>query len=547
MKTFRSFDRHRTFYISIAAATVYFLLEPLFRRFYFTFSPDSFIVMHSLMEAVSIIVAFMCFGITFHSRNMARNAQNLFLGVAFLSIGMLDIFHTLSYQGMPDFLTPNTINKATQLWIIARLVGAAAFLSAAFIRPDRTSRFVRPLPLLVAGLAIPAAVLYFIVARPGTLPAMFVDGVGLTPLKVRLEYVIVAMEAAAALVFFRMYRKTHEEHLIYFIGAMALGVFSELLFTLYASPYDIYNLMGHVYKVGSYLFIYQMLFVTSISSPYDALSNAREVLREYSDHLEDTVMERTKELAETNRELVRLVKLKDEFLAMCSHDMRSPLHSSILLLDLLLEETEGGLSDDQKQSLKAVMDNEYSQLELVTNLLELARHEQGGLKLELSDVDIREMMERWTARHRVIAEKKGITLSSEVSVKLHNLRWPLDEFKMGRVMDNLASNALKFTPAGGIIKVNADADAEGRLRIRVFNSGPAIPKTELDAVFDKYFTSRAGGDKNMRGTGIGLSIAKTKVELHGGRIWADSEEGVGNTFTFTIPRAQTNSFSDVPR
>jgi signal transduction histidine kinase len=540
MKNLNWFYRHRTFYISIAAATLYFAVEPVFRHFYFEFSPKDFIVVHTLFESISIIIAFMCFGITFHSRKMAGNGQNLFLGVAFLSIGILDIFHTLSYHGMPDFITPNSVNKATQLWIMARLVGAAAFLAAAFIRPDRTNRFVRPLPLMVVGLAIPAAVMYLVVLHPGSMPAMFVDGVGLTPLKIRLEYLVVAMETAAALVFFRMYTKTHEDHLVYFIGAMALGIFSELFFTLYASPYDVFNLMGHVYKVGSYLFVYQMLFVTSISSPYTALSNAKDVLREYSGHLEDMVLERTWELADTNKELMRLAKLKDEFIAMCSHDMRSPLQSSILLIELLLDETEGPLSDDQKQSLEAVMANEYSQLELVTNLLELARHEQGGLKLELSDVDINNMLEGWISRHRVVAEKKGIDLTIDIGGELSGVRWPLDKFKMGRVMDNLASNALKFTPAGGSIKASAGKDPDGLLRVSVFNSGPAIPEQELGPIFDRFHSSSVSGASNRHGFGLGLNIVKVKVELHGGRVWAQSEEGVGNTFTFTIPRAQEN-------
>ncbi len=530
------FQKHRVLYLSLAAAAVYFVLEPMSGRFYYVFSPEGFIVLHSIMEAISIIIAFMSFGITFHSRKLAKNSQNLFLGVAFLCIGLIDVFHALSYDGMPSFITPNTVDKATQLWMLARLVGAAAFLAAAFIRPDRPGRILKPFPLLTAGLAIPVAVLYFVVIHPGHLPAMFVPGEGLTPLKINLEYAIVAAQTVAAMLFYRMYMKTHEDHLVYFIGAMVMGICSELFFTLYASPYDIYNFMGHAYKVAGYFFIYYMLFVTSIEKSYSELSNAKEVLSEYSEHLEDTVMERTKELADTNKELVRLVNMKNEFLAICSHDMRAPLQSSILLLDMLLDGSEGTLTPDQKQSLEAVKKNEYDQLALVVNILGLAVREQGGLRLNLVDVDVARLIEQWAPRHIFIAERKGIRFVTDVASA--GVKWRLDEFKISQVLNNLASNALKFTPSGGEIRITADMGGEGsNLRVSVFNSGQAIRRDELSTIFERFHTSaRRPSTKGHGSVGLGLNIAKTNVELHGGKIWAESEEGVGNTFTFTIPQ-----------
>lgn len=527
------FSRHKIFYISLAAATTYFVFVPLSGHFYYDFSPESFIVLHSAMESISIVIAFMSFGITFHSHKMAKNSQNLFLGVAFLCIGLIDIFHALSYKGMPAFITANSVDKATQLWIFARLTGAAAFLAAAFIRPDRPSRALTPYPLLAAGLAIPAVVLVLVVFYPQMLPDMFVPGDGLTPLKVDLEYAIVAAEAAAALLFYNNYRKTHEDHLVYFIGAMVMGIFSELLFTFYASPYDIYNLMGHVYKVAGYFFIYNMLFVTSIEKPYVELSNAKGVLREYSEHLEDKVMERTSALDAKNRELVRLSKLKDDFLAMCSHDLRAPLQSSILLLELLLDEVEGELTPDQKQSLNALMKNEHEQLDLVNNLLGLARKEE-GLRLNLSDVDVSKMIGSWAENQRLIAGKKGIGF--EVAAA-GGIMWRLDEFKITQVLGNLVSNALKFTPAGGVIRVTVDTSGpDGSLRVSMYNSGPAIPRSELGTIFDRFTQAGRGGDASRKGMGLGLNIARTNVELHGGSIRAESEEGAGNTFTFIIPK-----------
>lgn len=525
---------HRLYTVSLAAATVYFLFVPLTGLYYHEFHQHDFIILHTVTEAISIIIAFMCFGVTFHSHKLSKNTQDLFLGVAFLSIGVIDIVHTLSYLGMPDMITPNTVNKATQLWMAARLTGAAAFFAAALISGDRELTALRPYPLLAAGLTYAVIAVCCILFLPNIVPAMFVPGSGLTPLKVYLEYAIVAAHAATILLLYRTFRRTGAGHLIYFMGALAMGIYSELLFTLYASPYDIYNLMGHVYKMGGYLCIYAMLFVTSVERPYSELTNAKDLLRDYAHHLEDKVLERTLDLVDKNAELLRLSRLKTDFLAMCSHDMKNPLQTNNLIIDMLLEEMDGPLNDRQRRSLEMLQDNEEEQYALITNLLDLARREQGAMSLNAFLADVSAMVEAWERRLMVPANDKGIVIETDIEDGLTAM---LDEFKVAQVLNNLGSNALKFTPRGGVIRLFAGMDNEGALAVRMFNSGEAIPATMLENIFDKYIQVADRRKAAHEGVGLGLNIAKGHVELHGGRIWAESEEGVGNTFCFTLPGA----------
>lgn len=531
--------KHRALFVSLSAATVYFLFVPVSGYFYHDFQPYNYIVLHSVIEAISIVISLMCFGITLHSHKMAKNSQNLFLGMALLSIGTIDIFHTLSYMGMPDFITANSVNKATQLWIIARLIGAGAFLAAAFIRPDMDSPYIRPYPMLAAGLFLPAAVLAWLLYYPETFPAMFVPGTGLTPLKIDLEYVVVAAEALTAALVFRMYIKTRQDHLLYFVGALMLGIFSEMFFTLYASPYDIYNLMGHVYKMAGYLLIYMMLFVTSIEHPYQELSNTKDVLRDYTYHLEDMVMERTNAVNEKNRELYGLNRLKNDLLAMCSHDMKTPLQVNMLLIELMQEGVDGPLTDKQRENLDIIGRNDQELRDLIANLLDLARTEQGGLRLNAEVEDVGELVGSWASKHQIVADMKRVGFVVDAANRGKPMHVNLDAFKIRQVLNNLISNAFKFTPEGGEIRLTATQDGhDGWLTVRMFNTGPAIPASSFASIFEKY--AQAGGHQRAKheGVGLGLNIAKNLVELHGGRIWAESEEGAGTAISFTIPPGQ---------
>lgn len=218
-------------------------------------------------------------------------------------MGIIDTFHTLSYKGMPYFLTENIdANRATTYWIIARLIGAAGITLGSFIGINRKSRVDRKV-FLTFSLLISFSILIIATYFPNVIPAMYIEGVGITPIKKILEYIVIGFLCLAGMLYLVQYFKDKDNSNLMFTIAMATSVFSELAFVSYDSVYDIYNYIGHVYKFIAYFIIFRIAFLNNIERPYLALYDARAKLRKYSGDLNKLVSERTKELQTANQEL----------------------------------------------------------------------------------------------------------------------------------------------------------------------------------------------------------------------------------------------------
>jgi signal transduction histidine kinase len=530
MDSIALFRRHKALFLAMVLATVLFFYERTSYHF-FSFHPETYLWIQGVTEGVSIIICVMAFVITWHTFFLSKNHQDLFLGVAFLAVGVLDAMHALSYYGMPDFITQNTINKANFFWISSRLIGTFAFLAAAFIHPDSKDRDLRPLPLLVTALSYIGLTFAAAIFLSPYLPALYVPGTGTTVLMLRLEYLTIAAQAVTALLFVRIFIKTKQEHYLYFIAALNISIYAEIFFTLHAGEYDTYSLLGHIYKVAMFSLIYQMLFTDSIKKPYWRLMETEEELRNYALTLEEKVDERTRALVEKNAELEQFNRLKSDLLAICSHDMKSPIQGSLFTLELLEMEAEGPLTEDQRRSLDMLRKNENEMLSLVTNLLDLARREENALELKTAPVEVRAMVRNWEVKQALLSKKKNIEFSVNFPSRFDGLVFDLDEFKLHQVLNNLMSNALKHTTDGGRITLDVDdATDEGWLLFSLYNSGEPIAEEKLDMIFEKYTQA----DEDETGTGLGLSICKMIIEMHGGRIWAEPAYD-GNLFLFTLP------------
>ena len=228
--------------------------------------------LHTSTEFFAITVAILVFSVTWHSYRAERAGNLLILACGFLAVGLLDFAHVLSYRGMPDFITPASPSKAINFWLAARLMAALCLLAVALrpwvpLRRSR-SRYL----LLAAALLVSALFTYLQLWHPGWFPQMFIDGQGLTPLKVRLEWLIITLFALAALLFWRDSLSPQPYDAAGLFLAVALSLLSELCFTAYSNVNDIYSLLGHLYKVLSYWFIYRVVFVSSVHEPYRRLA-----------------------------------------------------------------------------------------------------------------------------------------------------------------------------------------------------------------------------------------------------------------------------------
>ena len=232
-------------------------------------------------------------------------------------------------------------------------------------------------------------------------------------------------------------------------------------------------------------------------------------------------------------QLQALDKLKDELVASVSHELRTPMTSIQGYLDLLLEDPDGGLSDEQRRCLSTVRRNSERLIRVVNDLLFVAQAQAGKLELSLGAVDPAALLHHSADSARVPAEAKGIRLdvSADALPPLSG-----DAVRLGQLLDNLVSNAIKFTPAGGRVTLSL-ARRDDLAVFEVADTGMGIALDEQQLLFERFFRASGATRSAIQGTGLGLSIAKTIVEVHGGTIGLDSIEGEGTTFRVELPLA----------
>lgn len=242
------------------------------------------------------------------------------------------------------------------------------------------------------------------------------------------------------------------------------------------------------------------------------------------------------QLEENYKRLQELEGLRDDLTHMIVHDLRTPLTS--LLTGLQTVEYVGELSDAQKEFFQIAIDGGHSLLGLINDLLDIDKLEDGSLQLEYTSLLPSELVEKSLTQVKMIAQSRNVTLiASDVSPDLPAFQG--DKDKLRRTMVNLLGNALKFTSKEGSVTVAARQDEDGGKPVLVFSvtdTGEGIPKEAFGRIFEKFgqVEDRKAGRKNS--TGLGLTFCKMVVEAHGGRIWVESELGVGSVFSFTIPR-----------
>ena len=232
---------------------------------------ERFLILHTFLEIGSVFVALFCFGIAWHAYAQDRPGNIVLVGAVFLGIGLLDVAHTLTYAGMPELLKVTRNPDATSFWFAARYLAAAGLLLVALL-PWRPLQNPWTRHWVMGGVLIYVTLVYWVcIYLPELIPPFFIPGQGLTPLKVQLEYVLVAMYGSAALLFYRQSNKATGFNAADLFAAAAIAALSELFFTRYERPTDLINATGHLYKIVSYYFIYRAVFVDSVRFPFNAL------------------------------------------------------------------------------------------------------------------------------------------------------------------------------------------------------------------------------------------------------------------------------------
>ncbi len=228
--------------------------------------------------------------------------------------------------------------------------------------------------------------------------------------------------------------------------------------------------------------------------------------------------------------------LKTQFLANISHDLRTPLTAIITHAEILRDGILGELTPRQRDSVSGIIGGGRQLLQMVGEILTYARGAANQLALTLTDFALIEVVHQVTSLNESLVARKGLTLTVDFPPELP--RMLADREKITHVLSNLMGNAIDFTPAGGRVWISARADESERLMVEVGDTGIGIAPEHHELVFREFAQVDASASRRHHGTGLGLTIARKLVELHGGRIWVESELGRGSRFYFTMPFRQ---------
>jgi signal transduction histidine kinase len=258
-----------------------------------------------------------------------------------------------------------------------------------------------------------------------------------------------------------------------------------------------------------------------------------ENLRDAYTGLEKKVEDRTHELGLANERLKELDRMKSDFVSHVSHELRTPLTAIKGAVDLMLREMAGPLTEKQIHYLTRVRSNTQHLAGLINDLLDLAKIESGKIEFKSSRVSLSGLVVEAVEALRPVAAEKVIAL--EAIIRESSIQVWADRHKINQVLTNLIGNAIKFTPVQGTVTVSASRNGGESAQVSVSDTGPGIPPDEKERIFAKFYQIADANGENSKGTGLGLAIAKALVELHGGKIWVESEPGHGSTFSFTLP------------
>ena len=304
-------------------------------------------------------------------------------------------------------------------------------------------------------------------------------------------------------------------------GALLMGPGVLLVQKLRGEPLD-------VYEVVALECVIALLVVARLTGILRSLERIR--IRERA--ARTLAEEAHRQLALKNEELVEADKLKDEFVALISHDLRTPLTSIVGYVELVLDEdVDPPLDDERRTYLKVVARSSERLLRLVDDLLFVARLQAGRLVLDTVPLDLAEATAQAVYEARPHAELKGlaITFLGDTAVPVE-----ADRGRIFQLLANLISNAIKFTPEGGRVDVRVLRTADGAV-LEVTDTGIGLAPGEPEQVFERFFRSERATDRQIPGTGLGLFIARAITEAHGGTISASSPRGEGTTFRIELP------------
>jgi signal transduction histidine kinase len=288
---------------------------------------------------------------------------------------------------------------------------------------------------------------------------------------------------------------------------------------------------------GAYAYVLKPVAMTELETIINNALREQRLLIENRE-LVESLQQSNKSLEEANRALEQVSHAKSDFMAKMSHELRTPLNSIIGFSEVLLRKTTSPVDEEtHDEFLNYIHTSATHLLHLIDSILDLSKIESGKMTLEPSAFDLAVLLEDVKMAVLPMLAVKRQTLEVEIGEDISSIF--ADELKIRQIFLNLISNAHKFTLSGGKIRIVCQLENPRLLHCSVIDNGIGINTQDQQRIFEEFGQVRRGSKARGQGVGLGLSIAKRLVELHGGKIWVVSEMGCGSTFTFSIPVAKT--------
>jgi len=324
-------------------------------------------------------------------------------------------------------------------------------------------------------------------------------------------------------------------------GGWVLGVIFTILTGLIIDFFFIYPI-GQVLgtPLAVWTFLFSVLVAALVSSVVATLKFSFHRVQERTTELE-TNLKKSIRLEEQNIRMQDTMRLKSEFLANMSHEFRTPLNAILGFAQLIYEGNVGGISAVQKEYLGDILTSARHLLQMINDVLELASVESGRITFQPELIQPEQLIREVRETLQSIADQKRIKIETQIEPAVSGII--LDPVKLKQIIYNYTSNAIKFTPNNGKVKIHLTIDQEDMLKIDVEDNGIGISPEDVPRLFVEFQQLDAGTSKKHAGTGLGLALIKRIVEAQGGRVAVRSTMGVGSVFTARLPRALPNSKS----